>query len=181
MSELHRDGARVTLREFLQREHDDDLVYELVDGVVVSMAPPSPRHGRIQLNIGAALHQGLLPPCAAFVEYGVRLPGDEHNYFQADIAVVCEPLDDAPLGPEPTALIEIVSPSSVTRDRGLKVDAYRRLERCQCILLVHTDSRRIEHWTRDRDHWRVQDHIGGHLVVAGVQLTVDAVYDGTQL
>lgn len=181
MTELHRDGARVTLQEFLRREHDDDLAYELEDGLVVAMAPPSARHGRIQLNIGAALHQGLEPPCAAFVEYGVRLPGDEHHYFQADIAVVCAPLDDAQLGPEPTAVVEIVSPSSVTRDRGLKVDAYRRLPTCECILLVHTDRRRIEHWTRDRDHWRVQDHIGGELGVCGVQLVLDAVYEGTNL
>ncbi|MCR9163685.1 MAG: Uma2 family endonuclease [Nannocystaceae bacterium] len=181
MSEVHRDGGRVTVEDFLGRDHDDDRVRELVDGVVVAMAPPSAVHGRIQLNVGAALHQQLVAPCAAFVEYGVKLPGDEHHYFQADLAIVCEPLGDAPIGPEPTALIEVVSPSSVTRDRGLKVDAYRRLPTCQCILLVHTDRRRIEHWIRDENHWRVQDHIGGELSVCGARLELDAVYEGTGL
>ena len=174
MSEVDQGGERMGVEEFIRWQSTDDLSYELIDGVARAMAPPSARHGRIQLNVGAALHARLRPPCAAYVEYGIVPPGENSTYFQADLAVV---------GPNPRVLIEVVSPTSIERDRGLKADAYRRIDSCDCILLIFSDRRRVERWTRDGERWLVQDHIGGAVPIAAIELNLelDEIYAGTDL
>ena len=169
---------RWTVDEFLAWDSHDEVKYELQDGVVVAMAPPSARHGRIQANVAALLHARLAAPCRVHVEYGLQVPGGAPTYYQADLAVVRDPLGEGTLGPPPTAVVEVVSPKGVARDRGVKVDAYRSIDRCEYIVLIHVETRRVEVWARQETAWRVEDVIGGQVEFAGVALTVEEIYDG---
>jgi len=175
----------MTVAQFLAWDDGTDARYELVDGRIVAMVPPSPEHSTIAANIAAALQPRLSRPCRVRVEYGVRLADDERNYFQADLAVVCAEIRrDAP-APEPTAIIEIVSPSTYDHDRGRKRSAYMQLETCQLMLFIATDRRHVELWTREGDRWVVQDHIGDSgtipLTRLGTSLDVAEIYEGADV
>ncbi len=176
----------MTLEQFVAWDSGDDRRYELVEGVPVAMAPPSARHSRIQANLVASLGSQLEAPCRAHIEYGVPWAEEDATYFQADVAIICEQLEQAQhFGPPPRVVFEVVSRSSIARDRGLKADAYRRLPSCTCVVLVFSDRRRVERWSRHEDHWQVQDFIGdaGEVDLIGVNasLSMEAIYEGTGL
>lgn len=165
----------MTVAEFLSWDDGTDARYELVDGYVTAMAPPSPQHSRIAANIAGALYGRLQPPCGAYAEYGIPIKDDDRTCFQADLAVVCADIRrDAP-PPEPTVIIEIVSPTSDAHDLGRKRPAYMQLATCQLMLFVHTNRRHVERWTRAGDNWLVQSHIGptGQIPLEPLATTLD--------
>jgi Uma2 family endonuclease len=49
------DELRMTLAEFLRWDDGTDTRYELVDGCILSMAPPNDAHGTITVNLAVAL------------------------------------------------------------------------------------------------------------------------------
>lgn len=173
---------RMTVAEFLEWNDGSDTRYELVDGRVVAMAPPAPVHSLIAANIARVLGNRLKPPCRAVVEYGVHLPHDDHSWFQADVAVVCGGIPQRGPGPEPVVVVEVVSRSSFDHDRGRKTHDYKQLSACRCILIVESERRHVERWTRHGEEWIVRDHIGerGQVPVDGVDVVIDLaeIYDG---
>ena len=82
---------RWTVEEFLAWDDGSDRRYELVDGRIVAMAPPSEAHAAIVINLGAELRSRLKPPCRVLGEAGVRLTDRGDTYYQADLVVTCTP------------------------------------------------------------------------------------------
>jgi Uma2 family endonuclease len=81
--------------------------------------------------------------------------------MQADLAVSCRPPGQQERYiAEPVLVVEVVSPSTVRHDRGVKVDRYRELVAVQEILLVASDERRVQLWRRQDERWSVEDVIG---------------------
>ena len=75
----------MTVDEFLAWDDANDTRYELVDGALEAMAPPSDRHGIIVANIIGALRDMLRSsglPCRAQVEAGLRIT--DRRWWQAD-------------------------------------------------------------------------------------------------
>lgn len=171
----------VTVEAFLAWHDGTDTRYELIDGRIVAMAAPSPDHSTIAGNVAGLLYARLRRPCRVVVEWGV--PRGERTYWQADVAVVCEPWLRGERPPRPRALVEIVSPDGADHDHGKAAD-YREIEGVELILLVHTDRRRVERWVREGERWIVTDHIGRgtvELPPLGLSVDLDELYAGTTL
>jgi Uma2 family endonuclease len=152
---------RMTLAEFLRWDDGTDARYELVDGRIVSMAPPNDAHGTIVMNIGAEIRSRLRPPCRIVAEAGILRPHHDDSYYVADLGVTCGPAAGARQHlPEPVLIVEVLSPSTEDHDRGRKVPDYREIPSLQEILVVASQERRVELWRRKGDHWRVEDLIG---------------------
>jgi Uma2 family endonuclease len=152
---------RMSLAEFLDWDDGTDARYELIDGRVVAMAPPSPRHSAITGQLAHLIGRALTPPCRVFVEAGIVTPDRADTYLQADLAVSCRPLDQQERDvAEPILVVEVESPGTVRHDRGVKVDRYRELPSVQEILLVASAERRIQLWRRQGERWSVEDVIG---------------------
>jgi Uma2 family endonuclease len=152
---------RMTLAEFLRWDDGTDARYELVDGRIVSMAPPNDAHGTIVMNIGAAITARLRPPCRIAAEAGILRPNRDDSYYVADLGVTCGPAADTrQYLPEPLLIVEVLSPSTEDHDRGRKVPDYREIPSLREILVVASRERRVELWRREGDHWRVEDLIG---------------------
>ncbi len=152
---------RWTVEEFLAWDDGSDRRYELVDGRIVAMAPPSEAHAAIVINLGAELRSRLEPPCRVLGEAGVGLTDRDDTYYQADLAVTCSPPDRARHHvQDPVLIVEVLSPSTEVHDRGRKVEAYSRLPSVQEILLVSSEERRVRSWRRDGHRWIVEDLIG---------------------
>jgi len=148
----------MTVDDFVAFNDGTDTRYELIAGTLVAMAPPSFVHATITGNLAVAIGRQLRPPCRVRVEYG--LPIGDRNYFQADLAIVCGDARHDEPAPPPTALIEIVSPSSLDHDSGRKLMHYRQIEACRSILLVDAERAQATSWTRQGAVWIVQDLIG---------------------
>jgi Uma2 family endonuclease len=156
---------RMSLAEFLDWDDGTDTRYELIDGRVVAMAPPSPRHSAITGRLARLIGNALKAPCEVFVEAGIVTPARADTYLQADLAVGCRPLDQQDRDvAEPVLVVEVESPGTVRHDRGVKVDRYRELPSVQEILLVASAERRVQLWRRESGRWSVEDVIGDALL-----------------
>jgi len=127
MSAPSRDNKRHTWTEY--QTWSDDQRWEIIGGTAYMMSPaPTWRHQGI---IGELLRQmqpffhgkkcqiGLSP-------LDVRL--SEEDVVQPDLLVICDPnqIKRTHVEGAPTLVIEILSPSSASRDRLLKLNLYAR-------------------------------------------------------
>jgi Uma2 family endonuclease len=174
---------RWTVEEVLAWDDDTDRRYELVEGHIVAMAPPSEAHGTIVANLTGELWNRLKPPCRVVGEAG-GVPADrDDTYYQADLIVTCAPPERGrPYPADPVLIIEVLSPSTAVHDRGRKVEAYSRLPSVKEILLVSSEERRLRSWRRDGRRWIVGDLIGEaelRLDTVPAPIPLAAIYEGS--
>ena len=176
------EPVKMTVAEFLAWDDGTDRRYELIDGTIRMRAAPSPAHSTIAGNNAGQLYGRLTAPCRVRIEYGVELDWSEHDYYQADLTVVCGEVRRGAVLPDPVLLVEIASRSTIDHDRGRKALDYKRLAGCRCILIVESERRHVERWTRDGERWIVTDHIGerGIVPVDGldIELELADIYAG---
>jgi Uma2 family endonuclease len=178
----------MTVDEFLRWEDGTDTRYELVDGVVVAMAPPAPAHGflaaRLCIAIGSALRSR--PPCMVQIEAGVARPGRDDTYYVADLAVTCNPPPpDEPVIGEPLLIVEVLSPTTASHDRQRKVADYRQIASVQEILLIDSQTVFAEVLRRNGDQWITEIVQGpaATLFLSSIPLAIPMaeLYDGIAL
>ena len=152
---------RMSLAEFLDWDDGTDTRYELIDGRVVAMAPPNPRHSAMTRRLSRLIGNALKSPCEVYVEAGIVTPRRADTYQQADLAVSCRPVDQqGPDEAEPVLIVEVESPGTVRHDREVKLGRYQELASVQEILLVASAERRVQRWRRDGDGWNVETVTG---------------------
>ena len=100
--------------EFEQMEKEDNLNYELIDGMVMMSSRPTLEHQSISGNIYFELRNVLKGmPCKPIQEIELAL---EENTLIPDLAVICnDDLKGNRYEKAPLIVIEIVSPSSVSK------------------------------------------------------------------
>jgi len=112
---------------------DDEVLWELIDGIPYMMAPPSFRHQDIVGEFFAQIKEYLKgKPCKVFVSpVGVRLypskSGDDKHIVLPDVVVVCDEKklsDGKTINGPPDFVIEVISPSSKGHDRIYKKELY---------------------------------------------------------
>ena len=181
MGEPAVNSDRVTVAEFLSFEGERDVRYQLLDGLIVAMAPALRRHRVIAINVGAALHGRLRPPCLAESEAGILLPWSDGDYYVADVAVSCAPVGGERWSPDPVLVVEVLSPSTEEEARVVKLRDYRRIPSVCDVLLIASTRAAVEHYARSGPFWRLQDLGPGdaiRLEALGIEVPVDEVYAG---
>ena len=104
---------------------------ELIDGKIYDMAPPSPLHQELVLELSATLRNYIRKKggsCKVYpAPFAVFLNEDDKNYVEPDIAVICDQnkLTEKGCNGAPDWIIEIVSPSSRRMDYYIKLFKYR--------------------------------------------------------
>ena len=145
----------MTTEAFLAWDAPGAYRWQLIDGVPVAMAPPSPRHGIIQSELTRLLGNHLLErggPCVAVTTPGV-IPRFQsgRNFLVPDIAVTCSAADyAAPMVREPVLLIEILSPSNHA-ETWRNVWAYMTIPSLREILVIRTASAGVDLLRRGDD------------------------------
>jgi Uma2 family endonuclease len=126
--------------------------WELVGGRPVAMAPERAAHvrakQRITERLGAAIRQAGLP-CEVFVD-GMAVQVDQKTVYEPDVVMRCGPalLDDAIKITDPVIVVEVVSPSSRSRDTGVKLADYFRIASLGHYVIVRTEDRVLIHHAR---------------------------------
>jgi len=109
---------------------DDSVRMEKIGGHTVMLAPPSPvpNHASAAMNIGRILSNYLRGKACRVWQGNVDVVLSENDTFIPDVVVVCNPkiVYDGAINGAPDLVVEILSPSTSKRDRGVKKDAYER-------------------------------------------------------
>ena len=111
---------------------DDDIRYELIDGVPYAMAAPSQAHQEISGEIFRQLSNFLKgKPCKVFhAAFDVRLNAESYDdiVVQPDLLVVCDKskLDGKSCVGAPDMAIEILSSSNTRHDTVVKFRLYQK-------------------------------------------------------
>ena len=124
---------KLTVAEFHQMEFDenDTYLYELLDGELVKKKAPAPRHQRILRDLSFAIHQFVMAGKLGEVLFApVDVFLNEYNAPQPDLVFVAQNqidliTNDGTMG-VPTLVVEIISPSSIYRDRVTKKALYEQ-------------------------------------------------------
>lgn len=143
-------------QDYLAEERKAEFKSEYIDGDVVAMTGASRQHNLIAGNIFASLHSQLRSrPCEIYMG-DMRVAVDEAEFYTyPDIVVACE--DPQFLDGEldtllnPTLLIEVLSPSTASYDRGEKFSRYRQLSSLQEYLIVAQSTPALEHYRKQSE------------------------------
>lgn len=203
MTALHHDqthghaAAYVSAQEYLQRENASETRHEWMDGEVFAMAGASPNHNDVVLSIGSVLREQLRAKrggggtgdgCVVRVSdqrvnIGARL------YAYPDVVVACAPLQYTDQNPpaltDATVIIEVLSPSTHSRDRNRKFVLFLQLPSLRHYLLVSPDEISVEHRRkRDDGDWALDVLLSRDDVAAlgaiDCALALRDVYDGLE-
>lgn len=174
-----------TPQEYLLWEETQPTRHEYLNGQIFAMAGASPEHNDIVANLLGALGNQLRDkPCRARgLDQRVKIP-ETGLYTYPDALVVCgrpEYEDEKRLTLlNPTVIVEVLSDSTESYDRGKKFRHYRSIPSFQDYLLVAQDTVWVEHYVRSSEGgWILHDTLpGGTITLAscGVQLRVDELY-----
>lgn len=175
-----------TLRDYLELEEASNVKHEFFGGEIYAMAGGTPEHAALSMSVGATLLSQLRGgPCRVYSS-DLRVRVSETGLATyPDVTVVCGPLEHDPESAttitNPIVVVEVLSPSTETYDRGDKLEHYRRIPSLREIVLVAYDKRRVELWQRhDGGGWEATEAgAGQELTLASVdcRLSVDAIYD----
>ncbi len=172
--------------EYLAFERKAEGKHEYFAGEVVAMTGASQNHNQIVFNLNGLLWSGLRrSPCRGYAgDMRVRIPG-RAKYFYPDLVITCEEprFEDRDVDTllNPQIVIEILSTSTESYDRGRKFMAYRRLESLREYVLVSQSAPQIEHFARVEHGWlmTVVNGVDGEisLPTAGCRLRLAEIYE----
>ncbi len=159
-------NATMSVEEYLEFERASETKHEYYGGEVLAMAGASYDHNTIVGNVFATLRTQLRgKPCRVnFSDIRVQIP-DSGLFTYPDLTVVCGPPQfrderrDALLNPK--VIIEVLSPSTESHDRGRKFQYYRTIASLDEYVLITQETPRIEHFVRQaNDLWLFSEAVG---------------------
>lgn len=177
--------AGMSAAAYLAWERSQPAKHEYHLGEVFAMAGGSPRHNFLSGAMIAELRAALRGKGCHVLTSDQRIAADQgQRYVYADSVVVCGPMKTEPGSSDvlanPRILVEVLSRSTETYDRGDKWEAYQRLDSLSDYLLVAQVAVRVEHYQREADgSWRYRVLSAGDTVTLanGATLAIDAVYE----
>jgi Uma2 family endonuclease len=171
---------RLSHEGYFALERSEDRRYEYHAGEVFAMAGGSESHALIGMNVGAALVNALRgKPCRV---YGadMKLYIRAHDLFvYPDVQVLCERgLRQGRYVENSSLVVEVLSPSTESYDRGMKFEYYRSIESLSYYLLIDQTRRHVELFERQsQDRWLLTEPLE-RLALAGLDigLEMDDIY-----
>ncbi len=178
----------MSAQEFAAWELDEPERHEYFRGEVFKvfgMGGARREHVRVTMNIARALDNHLHGTrCQAFMadmKIHVAATGD---LFYPDVLVTCDPRDLAASleMQHPTLIIEVLSPTTATFDRGDKFLTYRMIEALQEYALVDPHSKTFEVYQRQTNpaNWLLTQgvpEIGLELQSVGLTVPVEVLFE----
>lgn len=178
----------VTYAEYKNFESDDNFQYELLNGELVRKSAPSPQHQMVLRNINRQvdayvsekkLGEVLFAPIDVFL--------DEHNAPQPDMVFVSNAklsliTDDGIMG-APDLVVEIVSPTSIIRDRVDKMRLYTKYQIPE-YWIIDPNNRSVEIYAYTPEEGYVSHSFATSAgavtsnILAGFELNLENVFKG---
>ena len=176
----------MTVEAYLAFDDASDIRNEYIDGAIIPMTGGTGNHGALIASIIANLFFELDESDCVVRAGTVRVKIDETTYVYPDASVVCgESLfadDNKTVLLNPTAVVEVTSPSSIERDHVRKVEFYGAVPSIQVYLILDQERVFAECYTRAADGWTLRQYASRDdlipLEALGCSLALAGIYRG---
>lgn len=158
----------------------DGIRYELWRGQPYAMTGGTSAHNQITLELRQCIKRQTDRHCLVFAaDMALKLSaGAYSDKAYPDVMLVCDPLEGV-YQTDPILLAEVLSESSVTRDRNDKFKAYTALKTVQAYLILSQTAVEIEVYRRT-NAWKKEiyrDHDVIELETPNLTLSLREIYD----
>lgn len=182
--------TNISIKEYIKIEQEGNLKYEYHNGSIFAMAGGTIHHGLIIGNIYSELKSVLKrrgkTDCTALTSE-LKLHIESMNKFlYPDGMVVCGGLEQSEKEPNaivnPIVIIEVLSTSTESYDRGDKFHFYRQIPDLKEYVLIDQYQAKVEVYQRAGDMWRIKrlEGLDEMLLLASIDATVSLndIYEG---
>jgi Uma2 family endonuclease len=181
---------RYTWQQYLSLERSSNVKHEFFDGEIFAMAGGSPEHAALQAAVVRDLGVQLLGKrCRPYTsDLRVRVLATGLGTYP-DVSVVCGTPEYDPEASDvvvnPTLIVEVLSDSTESYDRGDKFENYKRVSSLEEYVLLSSRERLIEVFRRGEDDAWIRSEGRSRATVRlesiGGALDVERIYDGIDL
>ena len=173
-----------TLSEYLAIEPEGNVRHEFVNGELIAMTGTSRAHNSIAGNLIAAIRPALRGTLCRIASADMKVVSVEaaRGYYPNVVVSFSDPAEEPDEHTEthPLLVIEILSPSTESFDRGDKCVHYRRIDSLQEYLIVAQSAQAIERHARSSGSWSVTSYGPDEtvpLTSIGIELPMSIVYE----
>ena len=188
MTAIPITSQQMTLEEYLEFDYNAEGRYEYFDGEVIEMGGGSPEHSLLSNRIGRLLGNILDPKgCSVYnSEVLIKVP-TMLPYRYGDVSALCgkpiyEDLGNQRLLVNPILIVEVLSTSTESYDRGEKFTKYKSIKSLKEYLLVSQKLKHITLYTKHNERfWFQSEYFEGEnlkLESLECELSVDEIYQG---
>src|SRR5579863_8510359 len=176
----------LSVEEFLDTCPNDQRHYQLIEGVIVAMAPPAIPHQIIASRLNAHSVSAVdanRPGCSTRSQAGIAPQGlAGRNHFETDITVTCESGGRKGISEEPVLIVEVLSPSTERDDVFVKLPQYQAIPSLREILYIESERVAATVYRRADVRWQTIEIAGRdarlQLETIGLDIALAAVYRG---
>ena len=181
------DYNYLTPENYLKNEEKSLIKHEYINGEAYAMAGTTDSHNTIALNLASIIRNHLRgTDCRVyFADIKARL--EKRNcFYYPDILVTCDPQDreTSTYKRFPKLIIEVLSESTESFDRGDKFNDYQTLNSLQEYVLVNSQHQRVEIFLRDElGRWFYRSYNEVKVCFESLNLTINlsAIYEDVEL
>lgn len=150
----------LTVEEYFSFDEASEIRNEYIDGEIYPMPGGSGSHNEIVAYVIIALGNALTDHDCRVYASQMRVRIDPSKYVYPDVSVVCgeprfEDENEVTLL-NPTVVVEVTSPSSMTRDHISKVELYGSVPSIEGYLILDQERVFAEWYTRTESGWHLQ-------------------------
>ncbi len=152
--------------EYFIMEEKASEKHEFHDGEILMMSGGSGKHSLLGARIGAMFTTAFLEKGCYIFNSDMKVELAKFNqYVYPDTSVVCGEINYVQ-GREdvidnPIIIVEVLSPSTESYDRGLKFFKYRSLDSLKVYILISQELKFVEVFTKNQDKiWQMESFHG---------------------
>jgi Uma2 family endonuclease len=188
---IPKEKAKYTLEEYLELDHNSEEKIEFWDGHIFTLAGASDAHNQIQSNINFALRLALRGRSCLVYPSDMRIKVPIYPpYRHADLSALCgnkiiEKLGKQELLVNPKLIVEVLSDSTESFDRGDKFTYYKSIESFNEYILIAQHRPHITQYVKQSENtWSYQE-INGldnqiHIYSMDCDLDLAGIYENVE-
>ena len=154
------ETRELTVAQYLAFDEASDIQHEFIEGELIPMPGGSGPHNLIAASTTSALSVALAERDCFIFGSQMRVQIDESKYLFPDVSVVCgEPVygdDNKVVLLNPTVVVEVTSPSSLSYDHVDKVGFYGAVPSIQGYLILDQERVFAEWYSRAESGWNLR-------------------------
>ncbi len=176
-----------TEAEYLALEEDALYKSEYVNGEIRMMSGGTLKHSALAVNVSTELRIALRRRNCLVLSSDAKVHITSGSFRYPDVSVVCGPAQsyeqNETVLTNPLVVVEVLSDSTESKDRGEKLHEYQAIDSLQSYLLVDQHTPRVEQYARkDNGHWDYQAVQGleGTVTIPALEVTLALadIYEG---
>ena len=178
----------MTPQEYLDWEEQQPIKYEYINGEVYAMTGGTLAHNSIALNLASNLKTHVRGKgCKVFMADAKLGVSENGPFHYPDVMVTCDERDRnaKKVIYHPSIIVEVLSPSTESFDRGKKFQQYRRISTLKEYVLINVEQITVEVFRlNDREIWELYTYTEGeeiYLSSVDFRCAIELLYEDVVL